>query len=339
MKYWLHRITGGKNAPSISYPLFDKGYLSIGYCDFSNEEDLRNLTTTWEDFEKCISKKWGEKPRHRYNLWRFLNEFKPGDLVVVPSPYSFSVCEILDNIIYSNETIDKNLLCDWNGNKATLNDDGFIYNNNKDYIDLGFYRKVKIVAKNLSRWDYADQKLYSRLKVLQTNVDITDLKESVDNALKNKKINLKNSIIQSSWKNLLNQIHTYSNDQKFEELVGSYFRSIGGRIEIPSKNESPTENGDADVIAFFDRLNVAIMVQVKKHTNKTDDWAVSQIISFKKNHQYSDWTTVLWVVSTCDEYSEGAKKIATENDDSVRLINGEEFAKMILESGLGWIPS
>jgi len=47
-----------------------------------------------------------------------------------------------------------------------------------------FYRKVKSVLLNIPREGYADQGLYSRMKIRQTNADITDSAESVENARK-----------------------------------------------------------------------------------------------------------------------------------------------------------
>ena len=74
------------------------------------------------------------------------------------------------------------------------------------------------------------------------------------------------------------------------------------------------------------------MVQAKKHTAETNDWAVTQIKSFKKNHLFDRYKTILWVISTCDTFSEEAVRLAAEEE--VRLINGEEFAKMIIDVGL-----
>ena len=75
------------------------------------------------------------------------------------------------------------------------------------------------------------------------------------------------------------------------------------------------------------------MVQVKKHKETTGDWAVNQIRAFGKNHNYGDeYFTQLWVISTCDDFSLKAQSLASEN--GVRLINGREFCRMILESGL-----
>ena len=76
------------------------------------------------------------------------------------------------------------------------------------------------------------------------------------------------------------------------------------------------------------------MVQVKKHkeNSETDDWAVQQIRAFKTNHNYGDYFTQMWVISSSNKYCEEA--ISMAEAEGVRLINGIEFAKMILDAGL-----
>ena len=75
------------------------------------------------------------------------------------------------------------------------------------------------------------------------------------------------------------------------------------------------------------------MVQAKRHEDTTSDWAVEQITAYKDNNKPSDdYSTIMWVISTCDKFSEDAIKKAKDN--GVRLIDGREFTKLILESGL-----
>ena len=342
MNTWLHRITGGDNALPLSSALLEKGYLSIGWCDFSSEEYLARLQSGGSHFDQVfLDEGWG-RPRNRWNLWRFVDEMAPGDWVVVPRPYTFSVYEILEDKVYTNESIDPALLIDWNGDKVTLREDSsnknkYLYNKDEKIVDLGFYRHVKEVVKNVPRAEYADQDLYSRMKIRQTNANINDLRDSVENAIENfrnnKPLNLKASIQDSASEIVLKQIRAIPNDSKFEDLVGWYLESIGGRLlPKPAKNESPTEEGDADCVAIFDKLGVAIMVQVKKHTDQTNSWAIEQIKAYKKNHSFDDYTTILWVISSCDSFSEEAKQLAQES--GVKLIDGLTFSKMILDAGL-----
>lgn len=338
MKYWLHRITGGDNAIEFAHPLlFTHHYLSIGWSDFSEDSFVLRLQEQGsEGLDEAMQKAGWGLPRNRWNLWRFIIEMKKGDIVIVPTWGEFSLFELEDDIVYTNESMDGSIYTDWNGEKAKLHEDGYYYNVNDKVIDLGFYRKVKPILINIPREGYADQELYSRMKIRQTNADISDLEKSIEYARKafeeNKPINLKEQIVEETAPKLLAIIEKLTSDIKFEDLVEWYLKTLGARIEKPSKNESATEEGDADRVGYFDSIKTAIMVQVKKHEGITDDWAVQQIKAYRANHNYGDYHTQMWVISTCEKYSEEAKNEAAEAD--VRLINGLEFAKMILDSGL-----
>ncbi len=335
MNYWLHRITGGDYALPVSSELYTKEYLSIGWCDFSNEYFLKAIKSGETAFNQMYMVEWGYLPRNRYNLWRFINSMKPGDYVIVPQYRSFSVCQIADDVIYTNESIDEGLLIDWNGDKLSRDDQFRIWNKDGKQVDLGFYRRIRFVARDIPR-DYANQDLYSRMKIRQTNAHISDLgksvEEAIDRFINKRPIQLRASILESTGDTVLNLIRKLYNHDRFEDLVEKYLYSIGAdRVGKPSKNESPTDDGDADRVGYFDKLGVAIMVQAKKHTDKTDSWAVEQIKAYRQNHSNDD-ATILWVISTCDDYSEEAKRLAQEYH--VVLINGKEFVEMLLDTGL-----
>ena len=59
---------------------------------------------------------------------------------------------------------------------------------------------------------------------------------------------------------------------------------------------------------------------------------MQQIRAFKTNHNYGDYFTQMWVISSSNKYCEEA--ISMAEAEGVRLINGIEFAKMILDAGL-----
>ena len=338
MDFWLHRITGGRNAWPLSVELFKKGYLSIGWCDCAveGESNLAKIRTGASSFDAMMEEKGYGLPRNRWNLWRFVNEMKKGDIVIVPAPYSFSVCRIADNTVISAETIDPALLVDCDGEPVTRKEDGYLYNKSGDYVDLGFFRKVEILEKDIPRDKYADQALSSRMKIRQTNANIDDLAASVEDAVSafrdQKPINLKEAVLESAAPIVLEKIRTIQNDSKFEDLVKWYMESLGARVDTPWKGESPTEDGDADKIAYFDNIGFAIMIQIKKHVGITDDWAVTQIKSYASNHHFGEYATALWVISSGDGFSEEARRLAEET--GVRLVDGLQFARMILDAGL-----
>ena len=341
--YWLHRITGGENALPVAWQLLHRKapevrYLSIGWCWISSDQFAQDVQEHAIDAinKKFVEMEW-ELSRSRWNLWRFLHRMKKGDYVVVPSWGTFSVFEIIDDTILTNESYSKINFEDWWKEKIDF-DGKYLRDKNKNIVDLGFYRPVKVVAEDIERAKYADADLISRMKIRQTNADINDLWENIENAITayeaKKPINLKENILGDIIENTFEQIKKTLDADKFEKLVEWYLESLGATwTTTPAKNASKTEEGDADRVAYFEKLKLVVMVQAKRHEDTTGEWAVQQITAYKENNKLSDdYSTIMWVISTCDQYSEEAIKKAKDN--GVRLIDGREFAQLILESGL-----
>lgn len=75
---------------------------SIGWSDFSKDSYSKEIQKNGRAAMSQICQfEWKELPRNRFNLSRFVHEMKPGDIVVVPLWKSFTVCEILDDSIYT----------------------------------------------------------------------------------------------------------------------------------------------------------------------------------------------------------------------------------------------
>lgn len=333
--YWLHRIS---HENGLSNVLLEKrNELSIGFSDFSEDKFLNRVLSNPNEFDSImIEYGWTDLPKSRFSLYRFLCEIKRGDYILVPTPYTFSVYEIVGDKPFSNESLNTNELCDVWGKPISLKNDGYLHNENEEnkIVDLGFYWNVRPIKTNIPRTKYADQALTSRMKARQTILKINDLEKNILESIqlfeKNTPINLHNLAIEKMANQLLSLIQEKIDADKFERLVKWYMESIGGKAIIPSKNDSI--EGDADVIAYFELIKVAILIQVKKHINNTDKWAVEQIKSYKENKDLGDYSYQLWIISTCDDFTREAKDKA--EDTNVRLINGHRFAEMLLEVGL-----
>ncbi len=102
-------------------------------------------------------------------------------------------------------------------------------------------------------------------------------------------------------------------------------------VEIPAKTKLSKEQGDADVVAIFDALQVKIIVQVKHYLKKVDVEAVKQILDSMSVYEDSCNTVIPWVVAACDNFTDGAQTLAEEN--GVRLVTGSEFAHLLLDVG------
>jgi predicted Mrr-cat superfamily restriction endonuclease len=290
------------------------------------------------------SEKEGYCPRQRYNLWRFLAEMSKGDYVIVPSWGTFSVYELCKKHLITDNNIDLPNE-DWYGNKIIRNEETGLLKlegENND-LDLVFLWKVKPVCKDISRSDYADSALTSRMKTRSTNADISDLEESITKAISSfkekKPINLKADLLENSvdiWnKTILDKL----NPDKYEKLVRWYFKKIGATESyIPPKNNID-KVGDVDVIAYFDNLRTIINVQVKFYKGETSDWAINQIKDFAKSKEaISDgYNRQYWVISSSESFSKTSYNLAKENN--IILIDGKEFVKMLLNVGIESLDS
>ena len=337
--YWLHRIS---NEWGVAKPLLDKGYLTIGW------QYLMSISPTLRD---CIVDRHGEgfEPlmdelkahyRSRWCLNRFA-QFMPGDTVVVPLyDKCFAIAEVENSaksildlpLEVVNELKDVNLSV--NG-LTDISDSQSIRD-----IDIGFFVKIKTPVKIIPR-SFAEDKLQTRMKMRQTNASINDLAKEVDDAAKREApVDVHEILVEETANAILGKIKKYVTADNFERVVKWYMERIGAStVYIPPKNSSEKEDyADADVVAVFESLGVTIYIQVKKHDDKTDGWAVEQISKYDENQEKNSidgMTYIPWVVSTAEDFKEEAKVKAIEK--GVKLINGKEFARMLAEVGVNGI--
>ena len=339
MRYWLHRIS---HHAEISYPLIDKNILSIGFSDFANQGFIDKVLEKdtwqkrWNVLNDEVKLQWGRTPRTRHNLWRFIEGFKKGDWIIVPSSGVFSIYELESEMPSPISDLAIEELKDWHGNSININN-GLLSRDSKT-IDIGFFWKVKPIALKISRRKYADSALTARMKYRMTNANISDLTESIKVALdsynEKKPINIHSTIIDNTCDVVLSSIKKELNPDKFEKLISLYFQEIGAtNVFIPAKNEHGKE-GDADIVSVFEKQKLIIYIQAKYQSGKTNDWGVHQILDYKINKESIDdgYNKIAWVVTTANQFSEEAERVANEN--GIQLINGLEFSKMLLDAGI-----
>ena len=341
MTYYLHRIS---HCDYLAYPLLERGILSTGWSECATREFIRDhQEKAWEEVPQAIEQKpaYG-KMRGRFSLQRFLR-MNVGDYVVVPSWGTFHVYEVVSDQRLIAEDLDLCGLKTWDGHGVRW-DNGKLHEDCdgrwRRHIDLGFFRQVREVAKDISRSDYADSKLGSRLKVRQTNVEINDIRENVDQALaawrSGKPIDLASEVVKQCADEVLNLIKEKLDPDKLEKLIKRYFERIGASsVDIPAKNE-PDKKGDADIVATFEPIRTIIYVQAKHHDGTTNAWAVEQIDSYAKNKEElggeTGYTRIPWVISTAPDFSADCKVKARQHQ--VHLVNGTDLATRLLEAGM-----
>ena len=163
MDYWYHRI---RHCSEVSYPLLNIGYLTVGLSEIALQYpkivtgtfDKKDIKKMFEyTYKERHNKKLFEKVKGvfkeralpaSWSFFSFVSEFKVGDKVIIPDypvKSHFVICEVLEKAdLISNLPIRH--LVDTNGNDITLEDD-LLRRDYTEYIDLGFFIKVKILTK------------------------------------------------------------------------------------------------------------------------------------------------------------------------------------------------
>ena len=354
-RIWLHRIS---HEWETSYALFDMGYLTLGWSLYADTNILDSARMNDKDLFECIydqKRNEEKKSKARWDMWYF-GSFDIGDIIIVPKFYGrFAICRVEEKAVCIGLLKDKFFtLEDKSGNRVVWNEKSGLLRrvSSETDVDLGFSIKVAIVdgASDIPRSSYADSKLTSRMKMRQTNGDISDLEKNIDRSLKawneKKPINFHANSLSLASDILLTNMQELLNENKFEELIVNYMKRIGADIvERTSKNDkNKRDNADADVIAFYSPLKIVILIQAKHYKGETSEWAVKQISDYTS--QYKDPnsglykgngdidTYIPWVISS-GTFNNQVKDYALANN--VRLIDGKEFAEMLLEAGLSQI--
>ena len=199
------------------------------------------------------------------------------------------------------------------------------------------YNKELLFDAEFYGWKYGPVLVEVRSEYTTGNMFagvLIDLSETAKNT--KEPISLHGEFHKSLQPQIKQVFQKYVTPDNFEKVVKWYMEKQGAtHVYIPAKNEKgKSEYADADIIAEFEELKLIFYIQAKKHSGESGDWAVTQISRYKEQmaDSDSDYTYVLWVVSSADDFSGEAKLQAQANN--VRLINGDEFYSMILNAGI-----
>ncbi len=334
--YWMHRISYEYNIKKL---LLSQGILATGWSDGKNPNFFLNSTINSDRkaFDNLYFNEFGSLSHNRFCIYMFLHDFKQGDYIIVPDNGCFHVYEICGNqpMTCGNLKVllaQKSVSLPFSFNSSNQ----IISTTSNQRLDLGFFWQVKPIELNICRSSYADNLLQKRLKFQMTNICLSDISQSVDDAIKNKQSNtpiiLNQLISQSTNQAILKILRNKINSSQFEKLIKWYLLRIGASSAfIPAKNALKKNVGDVDVVARFDDLHVQILVQAKQHTNTTDVQAIKQIVMGRVYYIDPDYTNVLWIISTANFSKQAEHKALSE---SVHLINGIDFVNMLLDAGM-----
>lgn len=292
--------------------------LIIGWA---KAKGLLDPTIDWSQFRDIISTTYysDEQNLRRAgnaggHMWRFIREMKVGDLVVVPHWSEFYIAEVSGNATYDPSKVSDDTAyrrpCRW------LND-----------------------GKPIPR-DFARSALISRMKTQGTCAYATDIlddiRECLDLALKKKRPtfggDLQNKLIEVTLGELRKG---HMDGNRFERLIRDVFKHLGGaqaRV-IPKKLDK-----GADVVATF-RVAGAFQFQVvvqAKHW-QPEPPVGPDVVDELANGIEAESADLGMIVTTgtiSDEAVERAKKLQEEKGVKIELVDGEQFAKLLVEHGI-----
>ncbi|MCS6297455.1 MAG: restriction endonuclease [Nitrospira sp.] len=251
-------------------------------------------------------------------MWRFLNEMRLGDWVVVPDRNgTFYLAEISGEPFYDDTQ-------------------------EAHKTDSCYRRQVKwLNDKKPIRRDYARSGLISRMKTQQTSAYAQDLIDEIVEALqlasKTEEVNPENlfekELRQKMSQAVLKEIHSgYMDERRFERLVQTLLRAIGAsRAEIVPR----LHDKGVDILTEFPLgpMQIRVGVQVKWHQGQTTKEYIDQLAGGLE----AENLTVGWLISSgnfaedCQALSE---KLFQEKGLQINLMDGEQIATTIIDNGL-----
>ncbi len=285
---------------------------------------LLETSLTWQQFRNVVSTTYyannpslhqaGNAAGH---LWRFIRDMKAGDLVVVPDASSFYVAEVI-----GDATFDPSL----------VNDDSAYRR------PVRWLNGERPIPRNLAR-----SALISRMKTQGTSANATDLLDEIRDCLaqaaNGSKPTLQSDLQSALIAETLRQIRSGRiDDRSFEKLIQTLLSRIGAREcrIIPRQHDK-----GADLIATFlvggaFELRIAVQAKHFQPEPPLDAVAVAQLIRGIAAEQAD-----LGMVVTTGTFSESARNAAQAHVEQggvrIELVDGEHFARLIVEHGIGLI--
>jgi predicted Mrr-cat superfamily restriction endonuclease len=244
------------------------------------------------------------------NMWRFIREMKRGDYVVVPHDASFYVAQIEGDAYHDPQKVQE---------------------------DTAFRRKVQwLNGKKPIPRENAPSALYSRMKILGVSAQAYDLVDEIRSVLEDAKGGIATDFAQQLTDRFaqiaLEQMRRgLMHERKFEKLVAVVLKRLGAVTAVTPRSQ---DKGD-DVVASFKDIGVTVVAQVKYHINPDHETGIEAVQQVLAGMEKRD-ADLGWVV-TCGRFSNEAKQAVEQSSKRIRLIEGDEFARMLVAFGMDHI--
>jgi predicted Mrr-cat superfamily restriction endonuclease len=284
-------------------------------------EGLLEPTIGWEQFREIIrTAYYSEEPNLRRagaaggHMWRFIQEMKVGDLVVVPRWSDFYIAEVTGPAFYDASKKD--------GDTAYRRP--VIWLNNKNPIP-------RSLAKSA---------LISRMKTYGTCAYATDLLDEIleclhvakSGATPSFESDLQSRLVRETLDELRSgRMESYG----FERLIETMLRGLGGKdTRIVPRNKDK----GVDIVATFRVAGVFTQVVAVQAKHWQPDPPVGKDVVEELIRGVEAEEASLGMVITSgaigEDAVERAKRYTDEKGIPIELVDGEQFAKLIVEHGI-----
>jgi predicted Mrr-cat superfamily restriction endonuclease len=288
---------------------------------WSATEGLLDETLSWKAFRKKLQDNhYSEEKNLRRagaaagHMWRFIRDMNVGDLVVVPNGPKFYLAEITSDALYLPEQIDDTR---YRRNVRWLND-----------------------KKPIPR-DFAKAPLISRMKVYGTTALATDVLDDIRDALARAEAGSKPSFnyeLQAALvKETVEHLRSGHMDSfAFENLIKDLLIQMGAKTAkvVPRRLDE-----GADILATFrvaETFQYTLAVQAKHWNDKA---AVSNKVVEQLIEGIEAANANLGMVVTSGTIAESAviaaASYAEATGTQIELVDGFQFAKLLIEQGIG----
>ena len=296
----------------------DRNQLIIGWAEAVG---LLNERLSWEEFRTIISETYYS---HEENLrkagaagghmWRFIREVTEGDLVVVPYGSGFHVARVSGSATYDQSKVDEDTA----------------YRRHVDWLN-----KKQAIPREVAR-----SALISRMKTQGTSAYASDLlaeiEECVDIASSDSKPSFQSDLQTRLISETLKEIRSGRMDSHgFERLIRDVLVGLGAdeaRIIHRSQDKG------ADIVATFRvagafRQVVAVQAKHWQSHPPVGKSVVEQLIRGLEAES-ADLGMVVTSGTVSEDGSAEANQFFEERGVRIELVDGEQFARLIVEHGI-----
>lgn len=294
------------------------GELIIGWAKANG---LLDSNLSWENFRGIVHRAYyAEQPDLRRaggaagHLWRFIREMKPDDLIVVPNGGNFLVAEVAGPATY---------------NPAKVDDDS-AYRRAVRWLNGG-----KPISRQLAR-----SALVSRMKTQGTCAGATDLLDEIKQCLHLAAGGQTPTFHTDLQARLIREVLAEMRSGRiesfgFERLIQTVLRGLGAdEVRIVPRNQDK----GADILATFrvaGAFQQVVAVQAKHWQPEppVSRCVVEQLIRGIEAES-ANLGMVVTSGSISDEAVTAAEEYFEEKGIRIGLLDGEQFAKLIVEHGI-----